>query len=105
MQAMHASAAASAVERDYVDTSTSIPADVVIQPSLAGLELVDVAESLSALEVELTDEPGTYFITCMNWIYLEAKLRCLRDWGLPDEELAKLRLHVRTFFCSDRVRC
>ena len=82
--------AAAAVERDYVDTSTDIPADVVIQPSLPSLELVDVAESLSALEVELTDEPGTL----SHVLDLEAKLRCLRDWGLTDEELAKLRLHV-----------
>ncbi|KAG0624279.1 hypothetical protein M758_3G236300 [Ceratodon purpureus] len=82
--ASYASAAASAVERDYVDTSTSIPADVVIQPSLAGLELVDVTESLSALEAG----------TLSHVLDLEAKLRCLRDWGLTDEELAKLRLHV-----------
>jgi hypothetical protein len=51
----HASyATAAAVERGFVDTS--IPADVVIQPSLSSLELVDVAEPLSALEVELIDE-------------------------------------------------
>jgi hypothetical protein len=85
----HASyATAAAVERGFVDTS--IPADVVIQPSLSSLELVDVAEPLSALEVELIDENEAL----SHVSDLEAKLRCLRDWGLTDEELAKLRLHV-----------
>lgn len=81
-------ATAAAVERGFVDTS--IPADVVIQPSLSSLELVDVTEPLSALEVELIDENEAL----SHVSDLEAKLRCLRDWGLTDEELAKLRLHV-----------
>lgn len=84
--------AAAAIERDYIIAGTRVSEGVNIETSLSSAELVDGTEPLTALNVELTEKDGAL----SHVAELETKLRCLRDWGLTDEELAKLRRHVPT---------